>query len=266
VLEAQLAYWRKQLAGLSPLMLPTDHPRSVAQTYQGVIPSLRLSAALRKELIAVSRQEDVTLFMLLLAAFQVLLMCYTGQTDICVGTPIANRIRAELEGLIGFFVNTLVLRTDLSGDPTFREILKRVRKVCLDAYTHQDLPFELLVETLRPKRQQSNSPLFQVMFMLRNIPTLPDFGGLALSPVILERGAAKFDLKLEVIDTTKELIVMVEYKAALFYQETIHRMMHGYKGILEKIVENPDSQVQLSGLEEEQTHLIDSFNEDLEDY
>ena len=169
VLQGQLAYWRKQLADLSPLTLPTDHPRPAVQTYRGAIQSLQLSAPMSEKLMALSRQEDVTLFMLLLAMFQVLLMRYTGQRDISVGTPIANRRQAELEEVIGFFVNTLVLRTDLSGNPTLQQMLGRVREVCLGAYAHQDIPFEKVVEELEPERDLSRSPLFQVLFVLQNI-------------------------------------------------------------------------------------------------
>ncbi len=164
VLETQLAYWRRQLAEVPPLELPTDHHRPPVQTFHGGTQSVRLPVALYEELIKLSQQEDVTLFMLLLAAFQVLLARYTGQTDISVGTAIANRLRPELEGLIGFFINTLVLRTDLSGNPSFVDLLRRVREVALGAYTHQDVPFEHLVEVLQPERDLSRSPLFQVSF------------------------------------------------------------------------------------------------------
>src|SRR5437667_2401776 len=139
VLEGQMAYWRKQLADLSPLALPTDHPRPRVKTARGARQSLRLSRALSDDLLALGQQQDVTLFILLLSAFQVLLMRYTGQRDISVGTPIANRTLPGLEGLIGFFVNTLVMRTDLGGNPTFLEVLRRVREVCLQAYVHQDI-------------------------------------------------------------------------------------------------------------------------------
>ncbi|TMC14574.1 MAG: non-ribosomal peptide synthetase, partial [Chloroflexi bacterium] len=154
-LSAQLTYWRKQLANLPRLELLVDYPRLASQTYQGATLSLDLSEELSQSLVRLSRQEGVTLFMLGLAAFQVLLMRYTGQTNIHVGTPIANRTRTEIEGVIGFFVNTLVIRTDLSGNPMFLEVLKQVREVCLSAYTYQDLPFEKLVEVLQPERDSS---------------------------------------------------------------------------------------------------------------
>jgi acyl carrier protein len=178
VLEAQLSYWRRQLAAAPiTLELPTDRPRPALQTFRGRTQALLLPEALSGALKALSQQEGVTLFMTLLAAFKVLLFRYTGQDDIVVGTPIANRNRGEIEGLIGFFVNTLVLRTDLRGNPSFRELLHRVRKVTLGAYAHQDLPFEVLVEKLQPERDLSRNPLFQIMFVLQNAPAESGFVG-----------------------------------------------------------------------------------------
>src|SRR5262249_6252666 len=161
VLDAELSYWRKQLAGVSPLELPTNHPRPMMQTHRGAIEACWLGDAVSAGLRALSRAEQVTLFMTLLAAFQVLLARYTSQEDIAVGTPIANRTHADLEGVMGFSVNTLVLRTDLSGDPTFVQLLKRVRRVALEAYAHQDIPFEQVVDALEVERDLSRSPLFQ---------------------------------------------------------------------------------------------------------
>ena len=169
VLESQLGYWKQQLEGAPQVLeLPTDRPRPALQTYRGGRRSRTLSRELSEELKRLSRSEGVTLFMTLLAAFQTLLYRYTGQEEMLVGTPIAGRSREETEGLIGFFVNTLVLRTDLSGHPTFRELLARVRRMAVEAYAHQDLPFEKLVEELQPERDLSRHPLFQVMFVLQN--------------------------------------------------------------------------------------------------
>ncbi|RMF36691.1 MAG: non-ribosomal peptide synthetase, partial [Chloroflexi bacterium] len=168
VLEEQLAYWKQQLSGSPPVLeLPTDRPRPPVQSFRGAHRPFMLPRPLSQAIKALCRREGVTPFMLLLAAFQTLLHRYTGQDDISVGTPIANRNRAEIEGLIGYFANTLVLRTDLSGDPPFRELLKRVREVALGAYAHQDLPFEMLVDALQPERDLSHTPLFQVMFVLQ---------------------------------------------------------------------------------------------------
>ncbi|HJT56502.1 MAG TPA: amino acid adenylation domain-containing protein, partial [Ktedonobacteraceae bacterium] len=173
VLESQVRYWTEQLHEVAPLELPTDHPRPAVQTFRGTTQSLLLPAQLSEELKRLSQREGVTLFMTLLAVFQALLARYTGQDDISVGTPIANRTHADLESLIGFFVNTLVLRTDLSCNPSFQEVLARVREACLGAYAHQDVPFEKLVEVLQPERDLSRSPLFQVMFGLQHAPRIP---------------------------------------------------------------------------------------------
>ena len=171
VLEGQLSYWKNQLADAPAVLeLPTDRPRPPVQSYRGARQSMVLSGELNEALKTLSRQQGVTLFMTLLAAFQTLLHRYTQHDDIIVGSPIAGRNRTEIEGLIGFFVNTLVLRTDLSADPSFRQLLGRVRKAALDAYAHQDLPFEKLVEELHPQRNFSHSPLFQVMFAFQNVP------------------------------------------------------------------------------------------------
>ena len=183
MLEQQLAYWKQQLTGAPPLDLPVDHPRPAVPSSRGARQSLSLGPALTGALEALSRRENVTLFMTLLAAFQTLLHRYTGQADLVVGSPVAHRPRAELEGLIGCFVNILALRADLSGDPPFRELLGRVREAALGAYAHQDLPFEKLVEELRPERDSSHTPLFQVLFALQNAPgSSLELDGLTLEP------------------------------------------------------------------------------------
>ena len=192
VLERQVAYWTTQLRG-APLLLelPIDHPRPSVRSFRGTNSSLTLPPGLSARLKALSRQHGVTPFMTLLASFQILLHCYSGQDDLVIGTPVANRGRVELEGLIGFFVNTLVLRTDLSGDPAFPEVLRRVREVCLGAYTHQDLPFERLVEELHQPRSLTRSPVFQAMFVLQNAPldalAMP---GMTLTPVEIDTGTS----------------------------------------------------------------------------
>jgi hypothetical protein len=170
VVEEQLGYWRGRLAGLTELRLPTDRPRPAVPTHAGARESLRLAPDVATGLRALSRRAGATLYMVMLAAFQVLLQRYTRQDDLVVGSPIANRTRAELEELIGFFVNSLVMRTDVSGDPTFTALVARVRNVALDAYAHQDLPFERLVEDLDPVRDLSRNPLFQVMFAVQTAP------------------------------------------------------------------------------------------------
>ncbi|MBF6570846.1 MAG: amino acid adenylation domain-containing protein [Candidatus Binataceae bacterium] len=245
VLERQVDYWKQQLAGAPPLLdLPEDHPRPAVQTFRGGHQSLLLPKELGGALSTLSSQEAATLFMTLLAAFKVLLRCYTRQEDIVVGTPVANRNRIEIEGLIGFFVNALVLRTDLSGNPTFRELVRRERKVCVDAYAHQDLPFEKLVEALHIDRDLSRNPLFQVMFVLQNSPVhavaLP---GLSLTPVIADGGTTHFDLTLHVVDSDRGLVVTAAYNTDLFDAGTISRMLSHYQILLEAIVRDPDQRL-----------------------
>src|SRR2546425_12822323 len=202
VLKTQVDYWKKQLDGAPAVLeLPTDRPRPPLQTFNGACHSIVLPQRLSESLSELSRQAESTLFMTLLAAFQTLLCRYTNQEDIVLGTPIANRTRRETEDLIGFFVNTLVMRTDLSGNPSFPELLRRVREVALQAYAHQDLPFEKLVEELRPERDRSHSPLFQVMFILQNAPREPfELPGLTVSPLTVDSGTAKFDLTLSLTE------------------------------------------------------------------
>ncbi|RPI05054.1 MAG: non-ribosomal peptide synthetase, partial [Zetaproteobacteria bacterium] len=242
VLAAQLAYWRDRLAGApAHLELPTDRPRPAVQTTRGAHRGRTLPPALRAALEALGRQAGATLFMTLLAAFQTLLARYTGQEDIVVGSPIAGRTRVETEGLIGFFVNTLVLRTDLAGNPPFRELLGRVREGCLGAYAHQELPFEKLVEELQPARTLSQSPLFQVMFILQNAPRTPlALPGLTLTPFRVESGTAKFELSLAVTATETGLQTTAEYNADLFDAATIDRLLGHYQTLLEGIVAAPD--------------------------
>src|SRR4029078_4681323 len=197
VLESQLAYWKKSLQDLSIVNLPTDRPRKPRQSFHGARLPIALSEDLTRSVNEVSDHFAVTSFMTLLAAFQVLLYRYTGQEDVVVGSPIANRRRPELEGLIGFFVNTLVLRADLSGHPSFNEFLLRVRDTCVGADANQDLPFEKLVQELQPERDQSRNPLFQVMFVLQNA-TRPFTGilGLRIEPVETVTTRSPFDLSL----------------------------------------------------------------------
>jgi len=225
VLETQLAYWQKQLENLPTLQLPTDRPRPPVQSLRGAKHFFRLSKDLLSELKVLSRRESVSLFMTLLAAFQLLLHRYARQNDIVVGSPIAGRDRPELEGLIGLFANTLVFRTDLSGNPIFRELLGRVREVALAAYRHQDVPFEKLVEQVKPERNLSHSPLFQVMFALQNAPSAPPkLEGLTLTSVAVDSGTAKFDLTLSLREEDEELKGWLEYNTDLFDAATIHRM------------------------------------------
>jgi amino acid adenylation domain-containing protein len=244
-LEKQLAYWRKQLAGAPAVLdLPTDRPRSPVQTFHGERRTLELSRELKDQLSKLSQREGVTLFMTLLAAFQTLLYRYSGRDDIVVGSPSANRNRSEIEKLIGFFVNTLVLRTDFSGNPGFRKLLKQVREVAVGAYTHQDVPFDRLVDELNPDRSLSHSPLFQVIFSLEESSDLsPQLAGLEISWLEVDRGTSKFDLALFVTEKPAGLSCMFEYDTDLFGAETIARMLEHLQIILEGIVRNPDQRV-----------------------
>ena len=244
-LDRQLSYWKKQLDGApGVLSLPTDHPRPAVQSYRGARHSIELSKELTGGLKTLSRKEGVTLFMTLLAAFQTLLYRSTGQKDVVVGSPIANRNRTEIEGLIGFFANTLVLRTDLSGNPSFREVLERVRKTALEAYEHQDLPLEKLVEQLNPERNLSHSPLFQVMFVLQNTPAGErDLPGVTLSQMKLESSTTKFDLSVAMSEQSDGIKGTLEYSTDLFDEATIIRLGDHFLTLLEGIVATPEQYV-----------------------
>jgi amino acid adenylation domain-containing protein len=266
VLERQLSYWRSQLKGAPAVLeLPIDRPRPPVQTFRGALEWFSLSTELTQKLNRLSREQAVTPFMTLLAAFQTLLHRYSLQEDIVVSTGIANRANAALESLIGFFVNTLVLRSDLSGSPTFRELLKRVREVTLEAYAHQDLPFEVLVEALQPERDPSYSPLFQVMFVLQNAPQEElELPSLRLSPFIAERTTAKFDLTLFMIEDEERFTGYFEYNLDLFDTETIVQMTHHFQNLLEGIVEDADRQLKdILLTREEESELVGAFNDDL---
>jgi amino acid adenylation domain-containing protein len=241
-LPKQLAYWKQQLADHpSALELPTDRPRPAVQTYKGAAESFIVSREVADGLKALGRREGATLFMVLLAAFDVLLYRYTGQEDICVGTPVAGRTRPELERLIGFFVNTLVLRMRTDGAEGFDRLLRRVREVTLGAYVNQDVPFEKLVEELQPERDPSRSALFQVMLVLQNAPREAlDEPGLKVSRLEAGNRTAKFDLTLEVDDGAPELRCLFEYNTDLFEAATIRRMAAHFQTILEGVVRSPE--------------------------
>ncbi|MET0399319.1 MAG: non-ribosomal peptide synthase/polyketide synthase [Longimicrobiaceae bacterium] len=248
-LEARLEYWRDKLAGAPPLLeLPTDRPRPQVQDPRGVSVRVELPAEVSAGVRALSRREGATAFMTLLAAWQLLLSRYAGQEDVSVGTPIAGRTRLEVEPLIGFFVNTLVLRTDLSGDVSFRELLGRVRETTLGAYQHQEIPFERLVEELAPERSLAHSPLFQVMFSLRNAERGgPRMGALEMEP--LERNGGeivKFDLTLDLAEDERGFAGALSYRAELWDAGTIARLLDHWAHLLEQVA--ADAEHRLSGL------------------
>lgn len=269
VLESQMSYWRSHLANLPVLNLPTDRTRPARQTYRGATHNLELSKSLTASLETLSQQAGVTLFMTLLAAFQTLLYRYTGQEDIVVGSPIANRNRAELESLIGFFVNSLVLRTDLSGNPTYRELLGRVREVALGAYAHQDLPFEKLVQELHPERDLSRHPLFGVAIALQNTPiTALELPGLTLSQFEFDPATSRLDLEFHLWQTPEGLKGQAIYSTDLFDRSTITRMLGHFQTLLEEIVVNPDRRLAnlpiLTAVERQQ--LLFEWNQTQKDY
>ena len=270
VLEKQLGYWKTQLGGAPALLeLPTDRSRPARQSYRGGREATVFPNSLLGSVKALSRQEGASLFMTLLAAFHVLLSRYSGQEDITVGSPIAGRNRIELEGLIGLFVNTLVLRGDLSGNPTVRELLQRMKEVTLGAYAHQDLPFEKLVEKLQPERNLSYHPLFQVMFTLENTSAVPgQLDGLGLNLEWVPSGTSKFDLSMSMSEVADGLKAEVEYCTDLFDAATIRRMLGHYQVLLEGIVANPDAHIdQLPLLTQAERHqLLVEWNQTDVDY
>ncbi|MCP4661353.1 MAG: AMP-binding protein, partial [bacterium] len=244
VLEEELGYWRVELAGVPRLELPTDRPRPAVQTFRGDSRPVVLSAELSEALVRLSREHGATLFMTLLAGLKALLARYAGRDDVAVGTPIAGRGQREVEDLIGFFVNTLVLRTDLGGDPAYRELLGRVRRVALDAYAYQHLPFERLVEELEPERDLSSTPLFQVMFILQNLPqeTL-EMPELTMSPVPTEAATTKFELTLSLQESGNRIYGSLAYNTDLFDETTIRRLVTHFERLLAGIAADPERRI-----------------------
>ncbi|AUB41610.1 Acyl carrier protein [Nostoc flagelliforme CCNUN1] len=269
-IQTLLTYWKQRLGGKLPILdLPCDHPRSPVQTFNGAKVHLSLPKNLTDSLKQLSHQEGTTLFMTLLAAFKTLLYRYTGQTDILVGSPVANRNSVEVESLIGLFVNVLVLRTDLSEQPTFRELLARVKSTALEAYIHQDLPFDKLVEELQPERDLSHNPLFQVMFVLQNVAiATPKLSDVSLTFAEGDNGSAKFDLTLFMEDREQGLVATLEYNTHLFNTDTIHRMLGHFQTLLESIVSKLDTKIaELSLLTEVERHqLLIEWNDTKRDY
>ena len=261
VLEQQLTYWKQHLSGtLTVLQLPTDFPRSRVQTFKGANHTFELGTELTQKLNNLARESDATLFMLLLAAYKILLSRYTGQNDIIVGVPIANRNRTEIEDLIGFFTNTLVLRSDLSNCLTFKQLLAQIKEITYIAYDHQDLPFEKLVKELQPERDLSYSPLFQAKFRLENLPQPISIPGLSISAVKQTEFVAKLDLSLDMYQTPSGLVGGFEYNTDLFKPETISRLVGHFHTLLQGIVDNPDcaiAELPLLTAAEKQQILVD---------
>jgi hypothetical protein len=278
-------YWQQQLAGELPVLnLPTDRLRPPIQTYRGASESLKLDAALTQRLKILSQAHGATLYMTLLAAFQVLLYRYTGQEDLVVGSPTAGRNRAELADLVGYFVNPVALRADLSGNPTFSVFLQQVRQTVLSAFEHQAFPLAQLVEQLQPTRDASRPPLFQVMFALQKAPPLVgeglaalalgeagvqiNLGGLKLTSVVLEQRVAQFDLMLAIAEVDDGLIASFQYNTDLFESATIARMARHLQTLLKGVVANPDQRLSdLSPLTgDERRQLLTRWNNTRADY
>ena len=264
VLETRLAFWREQLRGAPELLeLTGDHPRPPRQSYRGARETFAVGPAITRGVRDIGRSERATLYMTLLAAFQVLLSRYTGSTDVVVGSPIANRPFRETEKLIGLFINTLVLRTDFSGDLSFRELLRRVRETSLGAYAHQDIPFERLIEELQPARTLRHSPVFQVLFALQSAPrAAPGLPGLTVTMLPADSDHTKFDLTLSMSEDGEGLHGVFSYNSDLFEPETIRRMVSHFQTLLRGVGDDPDLPV--SGLplltEAERNRILSVWN------
>ena len=265
VLEQQLAYWKQQLRGALPVLaLPLDRPRPPVRTTRTSHEAVLISDEVRVALKQLNQQESATMFMTLLAAFKILLARLSGQNDIIVGTPVAGRSRAELENLIGFFVNALVLRTDLSGDPTFRELVQRVRAVALGAYKYQDFPFEKLVDELKPERDASLTPLFQVMFMYESrAGEEMKLKGLQFTPAESVNESGKFDMSLGMVESANELIAVLRYNSDLFNRSTVERFIACFENLLYGIAENPDRRISEFTLldSDERAEVLEAWNQ-----
>ncbi len=270
MLEQQMGYWREQLQGVAPVLeLPVDRARPNVQSFRGATEQVKLSRRLSQALKSLSASEDLTLYMTLLTAFQILLARYAGKEDIAIGSPIAGRSRKEVENLIGFFVNTLVLRTQVARNLTIQQLMRRVRETALGAYSHQDIPFEQLIDALKVVRQPGANPLVQVMFTLQNTPQEAVAAqSLKVLPLDVTSGTAKFDLTLSIAETNDGLVGGLQYSTDLFDEVTIKRMLSHYERILEEMVFNPQQRVgelrMLSAAEEQQ--VVVAWNDTEREY
>ena len=261
---ANMQYWRKQLAGdLPALDLPTDHPRPSLQTFRGQRVTSELSSTLIDQLQRLSREQNATLYMILFAAFTVLLRRYSRQEDILVGTPTAGRLKSDFEGVVGFFVNNLVLRTDLRGNPSFVELLRRVQRTAMEAFEHQSIPFDQLVEELQPERSLDRSPIFQVMFSLQNAPLPPlRLGDLAMTPLEFEGFRARYDLAVDIYLLEGNYHCDFEYNTAIFEEPTVRQILQHYIRLLQVAVSSPATPIDALPMlsEEERCHLLEDWN------
>lgn len=267
VLNSEFSYWKKKLNGMTAMELSLDYPRPPKLSFRGTIHSFVIPPALTQSLKALSRSENVTLFMLLLAAFKVLLSRYTGQEDIAVDSPVAGRNRYEAENIVGCLTNTLILRTNVSGNPSFQELLQQVRQVALEAYAHQDIPIEILLSKLT--KELIRPPLYEVMFVLQNTPMVAKWPKrLKVTPYTVDKDTSMFDLTLEIADDKTGLRAFIEYSTDLFHVETIQKMSQHYQNILQAIVVNPGVKVSeipiLSG--EDRDQILFQWNNTSERY
>lgn len=264
VLRKKINYWENQLKDSTPLELPTDFIRPAIQSTKGNLITIDIEENLAAQLLEMVQEQGVTLFMLMLSAFKVLLHRYSGQTDISVGSPIANRSQVEIQQLVGFFVNTLVLRSNLNGDPTFKEVLNQVKTTTLSAYEHQDLPFEHIVNHIQQRRDRSRSPFFQVMFTLNSVPDIKKLklGELQINPQEAYYNNAKYDLTYNITDTLGKIQLSIEYCTDLFLQGTIERMAKNYFELLKSIVKNPKEKISNLSImdDEDRSILLNTFN------
>ncbi|HEY4326481.1 MAG TPA: amino acid adenylation domain-containing protein [Mucilaginibacter sp.] len=264
ILNNKINYWKQKLDGTTPLELPLDYHRPAVRSPYGANESIRIEKELSERLLAMSYEQGATLYMTLLAAFKVLLHRYSGQEDICVGTPVAGRGQQEIEGLVGFFVNTLALRSDVSADMTFISLLQEVKETTLEAYSHQDVPFEKVVDAVVKERDMSRSPLFQVMFALQNTPEVPELklGDMMLQLEEGKQDISKYDLTFTLAETPEGLLGSAEYSTDRYRGETITRMINHYINLLRSITATPEEKVSRLGMlsEAEEQTLLTEFN------
>jgi amino acid adenylation domain-containing protein/non-ribosomal peptide synthase protein (TIGR01720 family) len=270
VLDKKLAYWKEKLEGVSPLQLPIDFERPPIQSTKGASFSFTINKELSDQLQVLSQQNGATLFMTLLAAFKVLLHRYSGQEDICVGTPIAGRDQHEVESLIGFFINSLALRNDVNDESSFIDLLQQVKTTTLEAYDHKELPFEKVVDAIVKERNLSRSPIFQVMFVLQNLPSVPDLrlGEVAMSLGNYENNTSKFELAFFITETSNGLKCSVGYCTDLFKESTIHKLVDHFKNLLQAIIHQPLQNIASLPMitAAEQQELLFSFNDAVVSY
>ena len=268
LLDKQINYWKSKLENVNNLLLPTDFPRPAIQSKNGAGTSLELDESLSKDILQLCQKEDVTLFILMLSAFKILMSRYSNQKDICIGSPIANRTHAELEGLIGFFTNTLAFRSNLDGNPKFKDFLQSVKQTTLEGYDHQLAPFEKIVDSVSNQRDLSMSPLFQVMLVINNTPEGnkgPKLGNLKVSDYTIDRESSKFDLTLLIFNKNEQLTLGMEYCSDLFKESTAQQMLKNFKELLKSISENIELPIENLNILEasEKTISRDTFNQNL---